>query len=119
MTTTPIGRTTTRSIYSPGGERPRVLHGTWLEAESFTYPSGGFHRRAYVELKQNPHNPIDLPYGERRIVRASIPDSYFSIPARLRIAGRTIAGFISVTDADSETARFTFTPEALQQENRS
>lgn len=111
---TPIGRTTRMSLYSPGGERPSVLHGTWLEPESFAYPNGGFTRRAYVELRQNPNNPIlpDVAIGRMRIVRCSIPDTYFSIPARLRFAGRTIKGFISVQDADTDTARYTFTPEA-------
>lgn len=113
MHTQPIGRTTHLSIYSPGGERPTVLHGTWLESESFAYPAGGFTRRAYVELRQNPNNPIVLPYGRRYVVRVSIPDTYFSIPARLRIAGRTVKGFVSVDDTDSGTSRFTFTPEAI------
>ncbi len=109
---TPIGRTTRMSMYSPGGERPSVLHGTWLEAESFSYPAGGFTRRAYVELRQNPNNPIDLPYGRRYVVRVSIPDTYFSVPARFSFRGTTVRGFVSVQDADSETARYTFTPEA-------
>lgn len=102
------------SLYSSGQERPQVLHGTWLEAESFAYPNGGFTRRAYVELRQNEHNSIALPYGQRYVVRCSIPDTFSSIPAKLRFRGRTVAGFISVTetDCDSETAKFTFTPEA-------
>ena len=109
---TPTGRTTAMSFYSRGGERPRVLHGTWLEAESFAYPNGGFTRRAYVELRQNPNNPLELPYGARYTVRCAIPDTYFSIPARLTYKRQTIKGFISVQDADTDTARYTFTPEA-------
>ena len=113
MRTAPIGRTTHLSFYSPGNEHPHVLHGTWLESESFAYPAEGFTRRAYVELRQNPNNPIVLPYGRRYVVRVSIPDTYFSIPARLRISGKTIRGFVSVQNADSDEARYTFTPEAL------
>jgi len=84
-------------------------HGeTWLEPEDWTYPSGGFLRRARVRLRQNPLNPnLVLPYGTLRIVRASIPDTFYSIPARLRFCGQTIRGFISIAD-DQE---FQFTPE--------
>lgn len=113
--TPPIGRTTHASIYSSGNERPQVLHGTWLESESFCYPAGGFTRRAYAELRKNPNNPIDLPYGRRYVVLCSIPDTYFSIPARLRYRGKTIRGFVSVTEPDTDTGRFTFTPEAAEQ----
>lgn len=110
---TPMGRTTRMSLYSPGGERPSVLHDTWVEAESFAYPNGGFTRRAYVELRQNPNNPIALPYGQLRVVKVSIPDTYFTIPARLRYQGKTVNGYVSVQDADTDTARFTFTPEGM------
>lgn len=48
--------------------------GTWLEGEEFAYPAGGFTRRAWVTM----------PDGSRRIVWCSIPDTYFSIPARWR-----------------------------------
>jgi hypothetical protein len=79
---------------------------TWLEPEAYCYPSGGFLRRAYVVLRKNEHNPIELPYGEKRVVLASIPDTAFSIPARLKFKGKTIKGFISSDNI------FTFTPEA-------
>lgn len=98
---------TTRTLVDVRGD-------TWLEPESYTYPSGGFTRRARVIIRRNEHNPLlDLPYGELRIVRASIPDTYFSIPARLRYRGRTIKGFISV---DTNLNRFTFTPDPMRQE---
>ena len=86
-----------------------TLGSTWLEAEERTYPSGGFLRRARVVLRRNPHNPIELAYGTLRIVKASIPDTFTTIPARLRTHGRTIVGYVSV-ERDSEL--FTFTPEA-------
>ena len=82
---------------------------TWLEGEALTYPSGGFKRRARVVLRRNPHNPIELRYGSLRIVHASIPDTFSSIPARLRVAGQTIIGYVSV---DPATEQFAFTPEA-------
>lgn len=106
---TPVARV---SRYNP----TNTLDGTWVECESFAYPVGGFTRRAYVELRRNPHNPIVLPYGERRIVLCSIPDTFYSIPARLRIGGRvtkgrTVKGFVSVATLPPDmVARFTFTP---------
>lgn len=109
--TAPLGRITRMSMYGPSGECPAIMNGTWLESESFAYPRGGFTRRAYVELRRNPNNPVELPYGRCYVVRCSIPDTAFSIPARLRFRGNTIAGFISVP-ADTEPSRFTFTPEA-------
>jgi hypothetical protein len=87
-----------------------ALGRTWLEPEEWTYPSGGFLRRAYVRLRANQHAPFALQapdVGTYRTVRASIPDTYFSIPARLRLRGRTVRGFVSVIDEE-----FTFTPEA-------
>ena len=67
---------------------PRSLHlakDTWLEPEELTYPSGGFHRRARAYCP-----------GERafRIVKCSIPDTYFTIPARARIQGKTVKGYV-------------------------
>jgi hypothetical protein len=83
--------------------------GTWIEPEELAYPAGGFTRRAYVELRPNPHNPVSLPYGQLRIVRCSIPDTYFTIPARLQTRAGTVRGYISRdTDRDVDT----FTPDA-------
>ena len=108
-----IGRTTRMSLYSAGDEIPRMLNGTWVEAEAFAYPRGGFTRRAYVELRCNPHNTVKLPYGARYMVRCAIADTYYTIPARFRFRKIIIQGFISITDAGNDlTARFTFTPEA-------
>lgn len=82
--------------------------GTWIESEEMTYPSGGFHRRAYAILRKNEHNPIELAYGEKRVVICSIPDSAFTIPARLKWKGRTIKGYLS----SFSDATLAFTPEA-------
>ena len=87
---------------------------TWLEPEELTYPSGGFLRRARVRVVRNPHAPSALPadvYGQLRIVKASIPDTFFSIPARLRCKGRTIKGFVS---KPHDAEEFSFTPDAGQ-----
>lgn len=105
MQSTPQPREFGSTLY--GSSHATRLGNTWLEAESLTYPSGGFHRRGYVKLRQNPNNPIVLPYGEFRVVKASIPDTFFSIPARLKYKGKSIRGFISVQDEE-----FTFMPEA-------
>uniref|UniRef100_A0A6H1ZP60 Uncharacterized protein n=1 Tax=viral metagenome TaxID=1070528 RepID=A0A6H1ZP60_9ZZZZ len=75
----------------------KVIHaeganGTWLEGEEFAYPAGGFTRRARVKM----------PTGELRIVRCSIPDTYFSIPARVKVKGRTAKGFITCMEGTFE-----------------
>jgi hypothetical protein len=91
------------------------LGSTWLEGEELCYPSGGFKRRARVILRRNEHNPLVLPYGESRVVKCSIADTFFSIPARLSWRGQTVRGFVSVTD-DRGMQVFTFTPEAAKGE---
>lgn len=77
---------------------------TWIDPEERAYPAGGFTRKGRAVLHQNEHNPIVLPYGEVRAIRCSIPDSAWTIPARLRYRGRTVKGFI---DADEGVYRFT------------
>lgn len=89
------------------------LNSTWLEGEELCYPSGGFKRRARVILRRNEHNPLVLPYGETRVVKCSIPDTFFSIPARLSWRGQTVRGFVSVNEVDGANV-FTFTPEGIQ-----
>lgn len=102
------------SFYSPGGERPSVLHGTWLEAEAFAYPAGGFTRRAYVVIERNPgqnaESAPDLPYDQKRVVKVSIADTAWTIPARLVAKGKTYRGYVCTRQADSERAVFAFTP---------
>ena len=94
-----MARTTTTAA------RPNstVRGDTWLQAEEAAYPHGGFTRRAYCIIRRNPYNPdVPLPYGELRTVRCSIPDTYFTIPARYK----GVEGFVSVCDDGG----FTFTP---------
>lgn len=82
--------------------------GTWIESESITYPSGGFHRNARVFLSLNEHAPIELPYGELAVVRCSIPDTAFTIPARLKHKDELILGYVSTINE-----RLSFTPSAI------
>ncbi len=90
----PIGRTTRMSLYSPGGETPTTFpDGTWLESETFAYPKGGFTRKAYASFAD----------GSKRIVTVSIPDTYFSIPARARVKGKTVKGYVT---SDENTLSF-------------
>jgi hypothetical protein len=86
---TPKPRTTKISLYSPGNEPAQLFQdGSWLEAECFAYPEGEhFSRRAYVN------------FGDQfRVVECGVPDTYFSIPARVRIKGARLKGFITVSD---------------------
>lgn len=70
---------------------------TWLEPEEWTYPSGGFNRRAYVRC----------PDGKYRVVRSSIPDTYFTIPAHLVFKKKHVSGYIS-TDEKHPDKEFVF-----------
>jgi hypothetical protein len=63
-------------------------NGTALDPEEVCYPSGAMQRRGRALLRQNPHNPVSLPYGEVRAIRAGIPDTYFTVPAKLIHQGR-------------------------------
>jgi hypothetical protein len=54
--------------------------GTWLEGEEFYYPSGGMKHRAYARCAD----------GQKRLFKAGIADTFFTIPAR----GRGVKGFL-------------------------
>ena len=69
---------------------------TWIEPEERCYPHGGFHRKARC-----------LWQGRHYLVRAGLPDTFFSIPARLRCQGQTRRGFLSLAD----DGPLHFTPE--------
>ncbi len=71
--------------------------GTWLEGEEFAYPKGGFTRRAYAECED----------GTMRLVKCSIPDTFFSIPARAKINGKMVKGFLSITGTNNDQLIFT------------
>ena len=80
---------------SPG--TTSFAHDTWIEPEERCFPHGGFHRQARC-----------LWQGRHRLVRASLPDTLFSIPARLGHRGQTLRGFLSV----SEDGALHFTEES-------
>lgn len=63
-------------------------NGTWLEGEEFAYPHGGFTRRCYAVF----------PDGQKRVVKCSIPDTYFSIPANGRMNGRRVKGYVTSSE---------------------
>src|SRR5437870_1834826 len=58
--------------------------GTWVEGEEFCFPFGAMKRRAYARCAD----------GKKRLFKASIADTYFSIPA----TGRGEKGFLSIDD---------------------
>lgn len=84
-----------------------LARGTWLQGESFAYPSGGQTRKGRAVF----------PDGTVRAVRAGIADTYFSIPAHGRIAGRYVAGYLTTatasglsTPTDDDPAYWEFRP---------
>ena len=81
---------------------------SFLEPEEYAYPHGGLTRKGLAWINRNPHNPIELPYGEQGRVLASIPDTYFSIPARLLFQGKRVRGFLTIPNGTA----YVFTPEA-------
>jgi hypothetical protein len=65
----------------------RMAHGTWLEPEELTYPSGAKIRRARA---------IDKDTGKLRVVRCGLSDTWFSVEA--------VGGFLMIDDnEDSPT----------------
>lgn len=80
---------TPRIAHFMGSHRDAVrIADTWLEAEEFCYASydgSAMLRRCYARFDD----------GKLRVVRCAIPDTYFSIPAVARVAGKTIKGYVS------------------------
>lgn len=96
--------------------RSQHLGMTWLEPEELAYPNGAMRRRALVHVRPNEHNPLpDLPIGSLRVVHCGIPDTYSTIPARLKFKGKALRGYVSVADRTwngLDEPAFHFTPEA-------
>ena len=61
---------------------------TWLEPESHCYPYGGMQRRFRGVC----------PDGVIRIGRASIPDTFFTIPAKVKVIGKWVTGWVAIED---------------------
>ena len=74
-----------------------MSEGTWLEGEEFTYPKGGWNRKAYAKCED----------GALRLFTCTIADTFFSIPARGKIRERKVKRFLSVND--SQVLHFTET----------
>lgn len=81
-------RSMTRTDNPPRGATI-LAHGTWLEPEERCYPSGAMLRRGRAVM----------PDGAVRAVRAGIADTYFSIPAYARIAGKYVRGYLTAATA--------------------
>lgn len=84
------------------GMRSTPHHGendTWLEPEEITYPSGAMIRRCRAVC----------PDGIPRVVTCGIADTFFSIPGRVKIKGKSTRGYISDKDGT-----YIFTPYTKQ-----
>jgi hypothetical protein len=62
--------------------------GTWLEPEEWCYPRGNMTRRCLAKCED----------GKLRVCKCGLPDTFFSIPASARIAGKYTKGFITYDD---------------------
>jgi len=69
--------------------QPTTRGETWLEPEELCYPSGRLLRRCRARCAD----------GRLRVVVCGIPDTAFSIPARAKIEGRSVRGFVSADGA--------------------
>jgi hypothetical protein len=76
-------------------EASRWDDGTWLEPEQMCW-FGGRERRGYARC----------PNGKLQLVIAGLPDTFFSIPARARIRGKLVKGFLTIEDTG-----LVFTPD--------
>jgi hypothetical protein len=86
------------SYYGMAIHNTVAVNGTWLEGEEFAYPHGRETRRCYAEHE-----------GTRRVVLCGIPDTYFSIPAKVRIKGKVVRGYVT-----GEENGFRFVPSGLR-----
>ena len=78
--------------------RNESREGTWLDPEELAYPAGNLaqSRRRFM---------AKCPDGKLRGGICGVPDTYFTIPARMKANGKTVSGYVS---RDRET--FTFNP---------
>lgn len=76
--------------------RALYLGETWLECEELSGETAREWRRAVARC-------LD---GNLRLVRCGLPDTMFSVPARVMIKGRRVTGFIMI-----EGEELTFTEE--------
>lgn len=70
-----------------------LAHGTWLDDESLAYGTyAGGHSRSRRRGR------AIYPDGKVRAVTAGCADTFFTIPAHGRIAGRYVSGWLTVDD---------------------
>jgi len=62
-------------------------NGTWIEPEKMAYPRGGQTRKFSAYLEETSY---------RVSGKAGIPDTWFSIPANVRVKGAYVAGFLTL-----------------------
>lgn len=75
---------------------------TKLDPEEYAYPAGS--------LRQSRRKCRAMfPDGVIRTVTVGIPDTYFSIPAFGRVAGKYVAGYVGCADWRDEARESTYT----------
>ena len=79
---------------------------TWIDPEEFAYGQRGgvYRRRGKARLLHNSYHRGDenLPYGQIVSFKASIADTYWSVPAKIRIKGKTIVCYVRLGDSEFE-----------------
>jgi hypothetical protein len=63
-------------------------NGTWLDPEQLCYPSGAITAGRKAKAL--------CPDGKVRTCQVGLPDTIFSIPARVKVFGKTVTGFVFV-----------------------
>lgn len=76
------------------------LGDTWIYAEELAYPAGSIRQSRRFGL-------VRCPDGKLRLCKLGIPDTFYTIPARMSIRGKTVAGFVSV-DESAESPEYRF-----------
>lgn len=90
------------------GVRIAILIG-W-EAKTMTFTSMDPEEKAYntysgAHSRSGRRARVIYPDGKLRVVTVGLPDTFFSIPAHGRIAGKYVSGFVSM-DTDIEELIF-------------
>jgi hypothetical protein len=68
---------------------------TWIGPEEAAYPHGSLRRSARYGV-------VRCSDGKLRRAKLGIPDTFFSIPARLKVSGKTVAGFVTSGETCSD-----------------
>lgn len=73
---------------------------TYIEPEEVCYPSGAMLRKGKAIC----------PDGKIRTFIAGIPDTLSTIPARMKANGKTITGYVSISQDGITEGELVFTP---------